>query len=59
MLKFVHAGVRERLQPIMVVRQGDRLMAELNVVFTPSVDRPDLPFGPLKAGQSLTMKFFA
>ena len=59
MLKAVHSGVRERLQPIMVVRQGDRLMAEVNVVFTPSVDRSDFPFGPLKAGQSLTMKFFA
>jgi hypothetical protein len=58
-LKFVHNGVRERLQPVLVVRDGDKLMAEVNVVFTPSVDRPDFPFGPLTAGQALTMKFFA
>lgn len=58
-LKFIHAGVRERLQPVLVVREGDKLMAEVNVQFTPSVDRPDFPFGPLTAGQPLTMKFFA
>jgi hypothetical protein len=59
LLKFAHAGVSERLHPIMVVREGDNLMAEVNAVFTASVDRPDFPFAPLKAGQPMTMKFFA
>ena len=59
LLKFAHAGVKERLQPVLVVRDGDKLMAEVNAVFTPSVDRPDFPFASLKAGQPLTMKFFA
>jgi hypothetical protein len=58
-LKFVHNGVKERLLPVLVVREGDKLMAEVNAVFTPSVDRPDFPFGPLTAGQPITMKFFA
>jgi hypothetical protein len=58
-LKFVHIGVRETLQPVLVVREGDKLMAEVRVVFTPSFDRPDFPFGPLTAGQPLAMRFFA
>jgi SnoaL-like domain len=58
-LKFVHRGVRERLQLLLVLREGDALMAELNAVFTASVDRPDFPFGPLPAGQSVTVRFFA
>lgn len=43
----------------MMVREGDRLMAEVNVVFTPSVDRPDFPVAPMKAGVAVTMRFFA
>lgn len=58
-LKFSHNGVREELHPIMVVREGDRMMAELNIVFTPSIDRPDFPAAPLKAGKPLKMRFFA
>jgi hypothetical protein len=59
MLKFAHAGVKENLQPVMFLRDGDKAMAEVNAVFTPSIDRPDFPFAPLKAGQPLTMKYFA
>jgi hypothetical protein len=36
-LKFVHNGVEERLQPVLVVREGDKLMAECRVH---SVRRP-------------------
>ncbi len=59
LLKFAHAGVQETLHPVMVVREGDKLMLEANAVFTPSVDRPDFPFVQLKAGQPVTMKYFA
>jgi len=59
MLKFAHAGVSEKLQPLMVLRDGDKLMAEVNAVFTAAVDRPDFPVVPLKAGQSVTVQFFA
>lgn len=59
MLKFMHAGVREELKPVLTVREGSNMMAEVNVVFTAMVDRPDFFFGPLAKGASLTMKFFA
>ncbi len=58
-LKFSHTGVKEEIHPIMVVREGNRLMAELNIVFTPAIDRPDFPAAPLKAGTPLKMRFFA
>jgi SnoaL-like domain len=58
-LKFAHAGVKEKLQPVMVVREGNKMMAEVNALFTPSIDRPDFPFVALKAGQPITMKYFA
>jgi hypothetical protein len=59
MLRFVHIGVREKLQPILVLREDDKLLAELDAVFTASVDRPDFPVVPLKSGQSVTVRFFA
>jgi hypothetical protein len=59
MLKFMHAGVREELQPQLVVRHGKNLMTEVNAVFTALEDRPDFFFGPLQKGAILKMKFFA
>ncbi len=59
LLKFTHFGVRETLHPIMVVRDGDQVMLEANAEFMPSVDRDDHPLGPMKAGQALTVRFFA
>ena len=59
LLQFAHAGVRETLRPVMYLRDGDQAMTEVNAEFTATVDRPDFPFAPLKAGQPLTMKFFA
>jgi hypothetical protein len=59
MLQFVHAGVSEKLQPVLVLREGDKLLVELNAVFTASTDRPDFPGVPLKAGQPVTVQFFA
>ncbi len=59
LLKFTHIGVRETLRPLMVVRDGDNIMAEINAEFMPSADRDDHPLGPLKAGRALTVRFFA
>ncbi len=59
MLKFAHVNMRERLVPLLVVREGDKIMAVVNVVFTAIADRPDFHFGPMKSGDSLTMRFFA
>jgi len=59
MLKFSHIGLHERLVPLFVVREGDKIMAVVNVEFTATADRPDFHFGPLKLGDSLKMRFFA
>jgi hypothetical protein len=59
MLKRMHAGVREELRPLLTVREGEKLMAELEAVFTASADRADFFFGPLKAGIPLKIRFFA
>jgi len=59
MLGATHVGIKERLQPIMVAREGDKVMAESNATFTASRDRLDFPFGPLKKGESVTVRFFA
>ena len=59
MLKFMHDGIHEELRPVLVVREGDNLMAEVDAVFTASADRPDFFHGPLKAGETVKVKFFA
>ena len=59
LLKFSHDGVEERLKPLSVVRQGDRIMAELDAQFTASRDRPDFLVHPLKAGDVVSTRFFA
>lgn len=59
MLQAMHAGVREELRPLLTVREGDRLMAEVEVKFTAVSDRADFMFGPLKTGESIKMRFFA
>jgi hypothetical protein len=34
-------------------------MAEVEVIFTAVTDRADFMFGPLKAGETIRMRFFA
>ena len=58
-LQFVHQGIREKLKPVLVVREGDVIMAEVDAEFTATQDKPDFLQGPLKAGESMTVRFFA
>lgn len=58
-LEGVHDGVRERLTPRLVVRDGDDMMAELDGEFTASADKPDFMHGPLRRGETLRVRFFA
>jgi len=59
MLQAMHKGVREELRPLLTVREGDKIMAEVEVVFTGVTDRADFMFGPLKSGETIRMRFFA
>lgn len=55
-LTFVHDRVEERLHPVTVMQDGDTILAEIRGVFTATADRADFPFGPLKKGETLTVK---
>jgi hypothetical protein len=59
MLDRLHDGVRETMRPQTVIEDGRRIFAEIDMDFTGQRDRPDFPFGPLKAGETLTVKVFA
>ena len=59
MLKATHAGVTEELRPLLIVREGDKAMVEVDAVFTAHADRADFLFGPLKAGESISARFMA
>jgi hypothetical protein len=58
-LTFVHDRVNERLQPVTVMQDGDTILAEIRGVFTATADRADFPYGPLKKGESVTVKMLA
>jgi limonene-1,2-epoxide hydrolase len=58
-LKDSHAGgVRETMQPVTVVQDGDRVMAELDITFVTAEGRADFPLGALTPGEPATWKFF-
>lgn len=57
-LTWAHDGVREIIRAQTVIRQGERLFAEIDMDFHASKDRPDFPFKPLKRGATTTVKFF-
>jgi hypothetical protein len=59
-LKNSHAGgVRETMQPVTVLQDDDRLMAEVDITFLTADGRPDFPLGALRPGEPATWKFFA
>ena len=37
----------------------DRILAELDITYVAERDRPDHPMGALRAGESITMRFFS
>jgi ketosteroid isomerase-like protein len=52
-------GVRVSAVPITVLGDDDSMFAELDITYTASRDRPDHPVVPLRAGESVTMRFFS
>jgi ketosteroid isomerase-like protein len=58
-LKFIHDRIEERLYPVTVMQEGDTILAEIKGVFTATADRADFPYGPLKKGESVTVKMLA
>jgi ketosteroid isomerase-like protein len=57
-LDWAHDGVREVMRPQNVLQQGDLLFAEVDMDFHASKERADFPFGALRAGDLVTVKFF-
>jgi ketosteroid isomerase-like protein len=57
-LAWAHDGVREVMRPQRVIRQGERLFAEVDMDFHASRERADFPFGHLWPGDLVTVKFF-
>lgn len=59
-LEASHAGgVRETLQPVEVLQDGDRVLAEVDITFVAEAGRADFPLAPLEPGRPATFKFFA
>ena len=57
-LHNVAIGLKQVMTPIKVLHTDDHVMAEMNIEFIPSEDKPDFPLGPLRAGESFTLRFF-
>ena len=57
-LDWAHDGVREVMRPQNVLQHGDLLFAEVDMDFHASKERPEFPFGHLRAGDLVTVKFF-
>ncbi len=58
-LAWAHDGVREIIRPQVVMWDKDHIFAEVDMDFVASKARSDFPFGDLKPGDILTVKFFA
>jgi ketosteroid isomerase-like protein len=58
-LRDARDGVRVTAVPLTVLGDEDALMAELDITYTATRDRPDHPVVALKAGESVTMRFFS
>jgi hypothetical protein len=58
-LEGVHDGMREIMRIQTLIRNESHIFAEIDMDFHASKDRPDYPFGSLKAGDFITVKMFA
>jgi ketosteroid isomerase-like protein len=58
-LRDARDGVRVSAVPITVLGDEDALMAELDITYEATRDRPDHPVVPLRAGESVTMRFYS
>lgn len=57
-LEFAHDGIREIMRVQVLIQNENNIFAEIDMDFHASKDRPDYPFGPLKAGDFITVKMF-
>jgi ketosteroid isomerase-like protein len=57
-LNWAHDGVREVMRPQTVLSRDDLLFAEVDMDFHASRVRDDFPFGALRPGDTVTVKFF-
>ena len=57
-LAFAHDGMREIMRIQVLLQKEDNIFAEIDMDFHASKDRPDYPFGPVKAGDFFTVKMF-
>jgi hypothetical protein len=57
-LDWAHDGVREVMRPQNVLQVGDDLFADVDMDFHASKERPEFPFGHLRPGDLVTVKFF-
>jgi SnoaL-like domain len=57
-LDWAHDGVREVMRPQHVMRREDMIFADVDMDFHASKVRPDFPFGALRPGDLVTVKFF-
>jgi ketosteroid isomerase-like protein len=57
-LRWAHDGVREVMRPQSVCRDDRRIFVEVDMDFHASKVRDDFPFGALRPGDGVTVKFF-
>jgi len=57
-LDWAHNGVREVMRPQNVLQRDDFVFAEVDMDFHASKERPEFPFGHLRPGDLVTVKFF-
>jgi SnoaL-like domain len=57
-LDWAHDGVREVMRPQNVLQRDDLVFAEVDMDFHASKERPEFPFGHLRPGDMVTVKFF-
>ncbi len=57
-LDWAHDGVREVMRPQNVIRREDMIFADVDMDFHASKVRSDFPFGRLRPGDLVTVKFF-
>jgi ketosteroid isomerase-like protein len=57
-LDWAHDGVREVMRPQNLLQREDFLFADIDMDFHASKERPEFPFGHLRPGDLVTVKFF-
>lgn len=57
-LAHAHQGVREVMRLQSFLQSGAQIFAEIDMDFFASEDKPDFAFGPMKAGEFITVRMF-